>query len=525
VRILATDNLKKEGVELLQKAGFDVEATGKLSPEELKEKIKGVDVLIVRSGTKVTQEVIEASDKLKIIGRAGVGVDNIDIPSATRKGIVVMNAPTGNTVSAAEHAIALLLALARNIPWAHASLIKGEWDRKRFMGTEVYGKTLGIIGLGRVGTHVAKCALGLGMKVLGYDPFISREAAERIGVKMVEFDELLSLSDFITLHVPLTPHTRHLIGEKEFQKMKKGVRIINSARGGVIDEEALYNAIKEGIVKGAALDVFEEEPPKDCPLIGLPEVIVTPHLGASTLEAQFNVAVEIASQIVDALKKGIYRNALNLPAIPTGEWKEISPYLQLSEKLGTFLGELCEKTVKEISVEFLGDLGVSQYSILVSAVLKGMLSVILPGSITYVNARMLAEERGIKVMERESKRGEDFTSAIRVKVVEEKGEREVTGALFERKIPRIVSIDGFGVEVEPEGNILLCYGLDKPGLIGKIGKILGDKGINIARMTFSRKRKGGEAITVLNVDSPVSERIREEIEKLEDIDKAEVIVL
>ncbi len=525
MKILVTDNLRKEGVEILREEGFEVVERGKISPEELKELIRDVDAIIVRSGTRVTGEVMEIAERLKIIGRAGVGVDNIDLDAATRKGVVVMNAPTGNTISAAEHTIGLLFALARNIPQAYNSLLRGEWNRKKFTGTEIYGKTLGIIGLGRVGAHVARCALGVGMKVIAYDPFISRERAENMGVEMVEFEELLARSDIISLHVPLTPHTRYLIGEKEFEKMKDGVMIINSSRGGVIDEKALMAAIERGKVKGAALDVFEEEPPRDRSLLKFPQVIATPHLGASTLEAQYNVAVDIARQIVDALKRGIYRNAINLPQVPTEEWQRIRPYLSLSEKIGSFAGQIMESTLEEVSIDFLGRFDFSNYSLLIAGLLKGLFEVMLPGNITYVNARIFAEERGIRVRERESVRCEGFASAIRVEIEGEEKNHQIMGTLFEGRIPRIVEVDGFPVELAPEGNVLLVKGRDKPGLIGRIGGILGEKGINIARMTFSRKEKGGDALMLLNLDNPLDKESRDRVESLEDVKEVRVILL
>ncbi|NOZ64659.1 MAG: phosphoglycerate dehydrogenase, partial [Caldiserica bacterium] len=481
--------------------------------------------LIVRSGTKVNREAIESADTLKVIGRAGVGIDNIDLKAATQRGIMVMNAPTGNTISAAEHAVALMLSLARKIPQAHASLSKGKWEKKKFIGVEVFRKTLGVIGLGKVGSHVAKCALGLGMKVIGYDPFISREKAEKIGVESVELEELLKRSDFITLHVPLTPHTRYIIGEKEFALMKEGARIINCARGGVVDEQALYQAIESGKVAGAALDVFEKEPPENSSLLTLPQVIVTPHLGASTEEAQYNVAIEITQQIVDALKNRIYRNVINLPYVPQEEWYQIEPYLSLSEKMGSFVGQLCRGQIEELRLEFLGNMGISDYSLLVSGVLKGMFEVMQPGLITYVNAKMLAEERGIKIMERESGKSEDFNSLIIVEALTSAGKYSVSGTLLGREFPRLVKIDDYNIEIAPEGNILLCYNLDRPGLIGKIGKILGDANINIAQMNFYRKAKGGEAISILTLDVPPSDEVKAKLSGLEEVNRVESIIL
>ena len=525
MKVLVADNPSKEGIEILRRKGWKVKEKGKLSPDELKKEIKGIDALIVRSGTKVTKEVIESSDKLKVIGRAGVGVDNINIEEATQKGIMVMNAPTGNTISAAEHTIALMLSLARKIPQAHMFLSQGRWEKKKFLGVETYGKTLGVVGLGKVGTHVAKCALGLGMKVIGYDPFISSEKAERIGVKIVKWEELLKNSDFITLHVPLTSHTKHLIGKKEFSLMKKGVRIINCSRGGVIDEDALYKSIKSGKVSGAALDVFEKEPPGKSPLLSLPEVVVTPHLGASTKEAQYNVSVEIANQIIDALEGGIYRNVINLPHIPKEEWQNMKPYLALCEKIGSLTAQICNGNVSELRVEFLGDMEISDNNILTSGILKGMLETMHPGLVSYVNAKIMAEEGGIRILEHESKKSEYFHSLISVEALGSFGKHSVSGTLIEKEFPRIVKIDGFSVEIPTKGNILIFYNIDKPGLIGKIGEILGNEGINIAQMNYSREEKGKEAITVLTLDILPSQEIKEKLEKIKEVKRVESIVL
>lgn len=517
-RVLVSDSLAEEGIEVFRRAeGVDVDVETGLSPEELKAVIVDYDAIAIRSGTKLTAEIIESAERLKVIGRAGIGVDNVDLDAATRKGVVVMNTPEGNTITTAEHTISMLLALARRIPQATASVKAGKWEKKKFMGTEVFNKTLGIIGMGRIGKIVADRAQGLHMNVIAYDPFLSPEVVTKLGVEMVSLDELLARSDFITVHTPKTKETVNLIDEKAFKKMKKGVYILNCARGGIINETALYNGLLSGKVAGAALDVFEKEPPENNPLLGLEQVICTPHLGASTEEAQVNVAVAVAEQIVDFLIRGTVRNAVNVPSVSSEILPHIRPYLHLAEKLGSFTAQIIQGGVKEVHLEYTGD--VAQYGVgpITSALLKGFLSPILSGNINFVNAPLLARARGIKVTESVTERHEDYTNLITIRAVSDREELSVSGALLGRRNPRILRIDNFLVEAVPEGNILFIYNEDRPGVIGNIGTTLGRNKINIGMMQFGRDRLGGMAVSLLHLDDPIAKSVLEELQGLEHI--------
>jgi len=529
-RVLVTDHISEEGIRKLKEfAEVDIEL--ELSKEELKGCIAGYDALIVRSGTKVTKEIIEAGSdgKLKVIGRAGVGVDNIDVVTATERGIMVVNAPEANTISAAEHTIAMLLSLSRKIPTANMSLKSGKWERKKHMGVEVNDKVLGIIGLGRVGSEVAKRAKGLGMKVVAYDPFISAERARELGIVLSSFTEVLSIADFISLHTPLTKDTHHLIGEKEFELMKDGVRVINCARGGIIDEGALEVALKSGKVAGAALDVFEHEPPGENELLGMEEVIVTPHLGASTEEAQKAAAMVIAEEVIEALKNKTARNAVNMIYVEEELLGALKPYLVLAEKLGRLLAQLIPKScrVEQFSVSYEGEIGASEAGLgkntrlITVAMLKSFLSWFTDG-VNYVNAEAIAKKFGIKVTESRTEDIENFSSLISVATslwAEGKGKerKTVAGTLFGKNDPRIVKIDEYRVDASPSGYMLICSFLDKPRVIGPVCMILGDRGINIAGMQVGREKVGGEAVMVLNVDGSVSEETMEEIKGVENI--------
>jgi len=517
MKILVSDKLAPEGVEILKKEGFQVDVETGLTPEELKKKIKNYDALVIRSATKVTKEIIQAAEKLKVVGRAGVGVDNVNVVEATKKGVMVMNTPMGNTISAAEHALALILALSRNVPQAHCSLKERKWEKKKFLGTEVYGKTLGIIGLGKIGTHLAKIVQGVGMKVIGYDPFLTKDRGENLGVELTTLEDLLKRADYISVHTPLTAQTKHLIGEKQFKLMKDKVKIVNCARGGIIDEGALYKALKEKRIAGAALDVFEKEPPLDSPLLELDNLTVTPHLGASTEEAQYNVAVEVAQQVADALKRGIYRNAINIPTIEPQEWVKIKPYLTLGEKIGSFQAQILEGNIEKVEISYAGKITDFNLPLLTSSLLKGLLDPTFSEDLNYVNAHLLAEERGIKVLEHKSGKAEDFTSLISMDVHTNKKINKVAGALFAKNDPRIVRLNEYLVEVIPSGNILLCYNQDKPGFIGKIGLTLGENNINIEHMTYGQQLSGKEAITALNLNSCPSEEVLEKIKKIKEV--------
>jgi D-3-phosphoglycerate dehydrogenase len=518
MRILVSDPLSEAGLRILQQEkDFVVDKKEKLSTQELKEIIKDYDALVVRSGTKVTKDIITRADNLKVIGRAGVGLDNIDLDAATAKGIIVMNSPGGNTISTAEHTMSLILALSRNIPQADRSLKEGKWQRSKFMGIELYGKTLGIVGLGRIGSEVAKRALSFGMRVVAYDRFLSEDVAKRLEVELVNFEDLLSQSDFISFHVPLTDDTRHMISDKEFSLMKKGVRIINCARGGIVDEAALERAIAQGKVAQAAIDVFEKEPPADSPLLRFDCVITTPHLGASTEEAQVNVAVEIAKAVRDALLGKEIRNAVNFPSLEPEAFKALEPYLKLAEKLGLLSSQLVEGRVSQVNITYSGEVIQHDVTPLTLALVKGLLTPVLEETVNFVNSLNQAKARGIKVREAKSSSSEEFTNLISLDVITEKETRRVCGTLFSKNNPRIVKIDDFYVEAIPSGYMLFTKNWDKPGVIGALGTTLGEHNINIAGMTFGRLRPQGEAITVLNIDAPAPGEILKKIRELPNV--------
>lgn len=526
MKILVSDPLAKEGLDILRaEEGIEVvEKTG-LSEDELAEAIKGFDAIIIRSGTKVTRKVIEAADRLRVIGRAGVGLDNVDVAAASERGIVVMNTPGGNTVSAAEHTCALILALSRNIPQAHASVKAGEWDRKRFKGVEVRGKTLGIVGLGRIGMDVAARMRGFGMEILGYDPFVPEEKAERAGVKKVELEELFARSDYITFHVPITDQTRGMVNDETIKKMKRGVRIVNAARGGIVDEAALARGIESGHVAGAALDVYEKEPPVGSPVLALEKVVLTPHLGASTEEAQITVAVEMAGQIIDALKREVYRNAVNAPMIEPERREQLAPYMALGERLGAFLAQLFEGPIRSVSVEYIGEQLAEGTEPVTVAVTKGVLEPVLVENVNYVNAPYLARSRGMTVSAAQSAEESDFVNLLRVRASSDDETHVAEGTLFGRKEPMIVGIDGFHVDAEPHGALLLCWQEDGPGIIGKIGTVLGRASVNIAGMTLGRSAKGGDALGVLNLDTPAPPDALEEISRIDEIRRVRQVIL
>lgn len=526
MKILVSDSLSKEGIEILtQEKEITVDYKPKLDKETLLSIIENYDILIVRSGTKVTRDVIEKGKNLKLVGRAGEGVDNIDLEAANEKGIIVMNTPGVNTISAAEHTISLLLSLTRNIPQAYTSLKNKKWEREKFIGTEITDKTLGVIGMGKIGKEVIKRAKGLQLKILVYDPFISDEIAQKIGVELVGFDEILTRSDYLTIHIPINKETSHLLGKKEFEKMKKGIKIINCARGGIIDESALLEALKEGKVSAVALDVFEKEPPLENPLLEMENVIFTPHLGASTKEAQEKVSEEIARQVIDFVKYNIIRNAVNFPSLPAELREKLSPYLNLTEKLGCLLGQLYKERIKSVEIEYSGEIIDYEITPLTIAGLKGLFEVILPESVNYVNASFIAKARGIKVIESKISEIENYTDLITIKLEVEDGYKLVAGTLISKNNPRIVKIDEFEVDAIPSGYLLICESIDIPGVIGKIGTILGRNKTNIASLKYSRKSAGEKALCILNVDSPVPDEVIEELTKEKEINKAKMVKL
>jgi len=525
-KVLISDPLSNRGLEILGKAKtlkYDIK-TG-LPPEELKKIIPEYDAIIIRSETKVKAEIIEAASRLKVIGRAGIGLDNVDLPAATKKGIVVMNTPQENAIAAAEHTMAMMLSISRKIPQATGSMKAGKWEKKKFMGVELYNKTLGIVGIGVIGTIVVDRARGLKMKVIAFDPYISKEAAEKKGVESVSFDELLNRSDFISVHTPLTDETRNLIDKTAFEKTKKGVIVINCARGGIINEKDLYEAIQQGKVAGAALDVFEKEPAIGNPLLELEEVISTPHLGASTGEAQENVSIAIAQQIVDYLTLGESRNAVNIPAVSPELLPFLKPYLRLGEKLGSFLGQISHYGIEEVLIEYHGE--VLEYGIkpITTSVLKGLLTPFVGETVNFVNAQVMAKERGMRVIESTSAGAEDFASLIAMTTRSKMEENYIAGTLFGKKELRIVKLNDFFIEAIPEGYILLINNYDKPGVIGNIGEALGSRNINIATMQFGRDRMGGNAISLLHLDAALPPGILGEILRLPNIISVRQIIL
>lgn len=504
MKILVSDSLSKQGIELFQKAGFEVDVNTKLAKEELLKIIKNYDVLVIRSGTKVTAEVIAAADRLKVIGRAGSGLDNVDTHAATRRGIVVMNTPGGNTVTTAEHTMAMICAMTRRIPQANASTKAGKWEKEKFMGVELYNKTLGVVGMGQIGGYLTKLAQGVGMNVIGYDPYLAEERARKMGVEVVDLPELYRRADVISVHTPLTPETRSLINRQAIEQMKAGVMIVNCARGGIIDEADLYEALKRKRVAAAAFDVFEEEPVKpDHPLLTLDNFICTPHIGASTGEAQENVAIGIAEQIVDYFTKGLARGAVNIPSVPPELLPRLQPYLTLAEKLGRLQAQVYEGGLERVTVEYNGDVAGLTVVPLTIAVLKGLFTPILEDAVNFVNAPVIAKERGIEVKEVKSSDAGDFTSVIRVRVEAGKKGHGVAGTLFNRKDPRVIEIDSFQVEVVPEGHMILILNVDRPGVIGAVGQVLGEHNINIARMQCSREERGGHALLIIGLDAPL----------------------
>ncbi|OGW75084.1 MAG: phosphoglycerate dehydrogenase [Omnitrophica bacterium RBG_13_46_9] len=525
-KILISDPLAEEGIKILrEEKDFTVDSKPKLPPEELKKIVGEYDALIVRSETKVTKDILKSAKKLKYIGRAGVGLDNVDVDEASKMGIIVMNAPGGNMVSTAEHTLSLILSLSRNIPQADASLKKGEWSRKKFMGVELYGKTLGIIGLGRIGTEVARRALSFQMKVIACDPYLIPEKAKSLGIESVDLDTLFKASDYITVHTPLTEDTRHVIDANAFKKMKKGVRIINCARGGIIDEGALGEGIESGIVAGAALDVYENEPPGQSKLVCMDKVVTTPHLGASTEEAQVNVSVDIAQSIRDAIMRRGIRNAVNIPCIEPELFKIIEPYLNLAEKIGSMHAQLQEGSVSKIKIKYVGDIVQYDLNHMTRSIVKGLLGRTLEESVNYVNALVVSKERGIKITEEKTKEVEDFANLIIVEVQTSKTKNSIMGTLFTKIDPRIVKINQFYVDAFPEGHMLVIYNTDKPGIVGQIGTLLGKNNINIAGMNFGRTKRGGDAITLLNIDSAVPEKVLGKIKKMRYIKEVKYVKL
>jgi D-3-phosphoglycerate dehydrogenase len=501
-KVLISDPMDPVAAEIFRASGLEVDEKPGLSKDELKAVIGDYDALAIRSATKVTAEILDAATRLKVIGRAGIGVDNVDIPAATARGVVVMNTPFGNSITTAEHAIALMFALARELPAADASTQAGKWEKNRFMGVELTSKTLGLIGAGNIGSIVADRALGLRMKVIAYDPFLTPERAVAIGVEKVELDELLGRADFITLHTPLTDQTRNILGRENLAKTKPGVRIINCARGGLIDEAALKEALDGGHVAGAALDVLAEEPAKANPLFGTPGLVATPHLGASTTEAQVNVAIQVAEQISEFLTRGGVTNALNMPSLSAEEAPRLRPYMALAEKLGSLVGQLARGSLAGLSVEAEGAAAELNLKPITGAVLAGFLRV-HSDTVNMVNAPFLARERGLDVREIRHGGEGDYHTLLRVSATTSSGERSVAGTLFGNSSPRLVEIFGINIEAELEGEMIYIVNEDRPGFIGRLGTVLGEAGINIGTFHLGRRAPGEEAVALVSVDNHV----------------------
>lgn len=525
-KVLVSDPISDHGIQLLVDAeDVLVDKKPGLSEDELVAIIGEYDALLVRSQTKVTARIMAAGKQLKVVGRAGVGVDNIDLAAATERGIVVINAPDGNTITTCEHTFAMMMALARHIPQAYAKTVSGVWDRKSFLGVELRNKKLGVLGMGRIGSEVAARAKAFGMEILAYDPFLTEERADKLGVKLSTVEDIVRNADFMTVHTPLTPETRHMIARPQFEMMKPGMRIINCARGGIIDEQALVEAIDQGIVAGAAFDVFESEPPAaDHPFLTHPKIVVTPHLGASTVEAQENVAIDVSEQVLHILRNEPFKNAVNMPPIPADLLGKLQPYFPLGEKLGSFAAQLTDGAVEEITVSYSGEVADFDTNPLTRYVVKGVLGHHLGlEEVNLVNSMHLAKTRGVNVVVNKSTAHKGFTNLMTVSLRTKKEERHVAGTLLNGYGARIVQIDKFPVDVSPEGSLVLISHNDKPGIIGRVGTLLGSNDVNIATMQVGRKLVGGAAIMVLTVDKPVPKEVLAELTQLPELNNAKQI--
>ena len=525
-KIIVTDAVDKKCVGILENAGFEVTYKPGMPKDEIKKVIKDYNGLVVRSDTQVTPDLIELMDNMEVIGRAGAGVDNINLEAATRKGIIVMNTPGGNTVSTAEHTIALLLSMCRNVPQANQSLRDGKWERKKFKGTEIYSKTLGIIGLGKVGREVASRVKAFGMTTIGYDPVLSNEVALKLGVNLVDLDSLFKQSDIVTVHVPLTDETKNLISEESLNICKDGVKIINCARGGIVDEQALVKALDSGKVSGAAFDVYVKEPPDySGNFIQHPKIVTTPHLGASTEEAQEKVAIQIAEQIVGLFNKKGVKGAINAAAIESSGNEELIPYVRLAENLGLLHSQLNKGQLKNININFSGELLHNYTTLLSTAVLKGFLSRKLTAGVNLINAPFFAKEMGILVNETKTGANQNYANLLSVEFITDKEQRLLAGTVFGNSEIRIVYVDKFHLELKPEGNMLFYYNIDKPGMLANVGKILADANINIAGLSLGRFDVGKEALTVINVDSEMDKDVIKSISSVEGIKNVTAIRL
>jgi D-3-phosphoglycerate dehydrogenase len=527
-KILVSDKLSEDAINML-KGEKDIEAVVKtgMTEDQLAEELPNYDALIIRSASKVTAKTLEKVKKLKVIGRAGVGVDNVDMAAATAKGVIVMNTPDANTLSTAEQTITLIMGMARNLPQADASLKAKKWERNKFTGIELYGKTLGVVGLGRIGTEVAKRMASFGMKLIGYDPFITKEKADALGIDTMSVAEVIKKADIITFHVPKNKETTNMITAKEIATMKDGVMVVNCARGGIINEKDLADALKSGKIKRAALDVYDNEPPFDSDLFTVdPAVIImAPHLGASTVEAQENVGKVIVEQVIETVRGGMVRNALNIPAVDPEVLKEMQPYLTLNDKLGKFAAQLVDGNVKSITIEYSGEAAKFNMKYLTIGAVKGFLSPAMGDSVNFVNAMPLAKERGIAVVEKTTTVTTDYPNLVSVTIETEKERRSVYGSLTIKKEAMIVKVDKFDVEIAPEKNIIVYKNYDKPGVIGRMGTVLGANNINIASFVLGRNKEEKIALGVVTVDNEVPKTIIDSIKNMEDIIEVKYITL
>ena len=515
MKVLISDNLSEAGIEMFQKEeGIDVDVKVNVPPAELKSIIGKYHALVIRSATRVTADLLEAAFQLKVVGRAGIGLDNVDVQAATKRGVVVMNTPGSNVITTAEHTIAMMLSLTRNIPKGTSSLKAGRWDKEKLQGREMFNKVLGVIGFGKIGSIVAERAYGLKMRVIVYDPFVTPERIEKAGFESVALEELYKKSDYITVHVPKLKDTSGFINKKAFDQMKDGVMIINCARGGIVKEADLYNAIKSGKVDGAALDVFETEPPGQSPLFELDQVIGTPHLGASTREAQTNVAVAIAAQVIDYLKNDTIINAVNAPSITGEVLKKLGPFLSIADKIGSLQAQLIHGPLKEVIIEYTGDFHGLDLSPVSTAVLKGLLAPVVKDDVNFVNANIIAKERGVKVTEMTTSESEDYINLITVRVITTKMTNIVSGTIFGKNDPRVVKINNFRLELIPEGHLALIHNFDRPGAIGSIASTLGKHNINISRMQVGQEEEGERNIVFLGTDTSMPEDVLEELRAL-----------
>ncbi|MFH1428924.1 MAG: phosphoglycerate dehydrogenase [Candidatus Margulisiibacteriota bacterium] len=518
MKVLISDKTSEKGLDILRKAGFEVDVKTGLSEDEIVKIIADYDAQIVRSETKVTDKIIDAGKKLKIVARAGVGVDNINLEAATKKGIIVVNSPEGNTIAAAEHSIAMLMAMVRNIPMAYASLKEKKWDRSKYTGVEVYNKVFGVVGLGKIGTRVAKYGVGLGMKVVCYDRFVTEEYAKNLGIELASLDEIFKKADFISLHIPRTAETVDLINKESIKKMKDGVRIVNCARGGIVNEQDLYDAVESGKVAGAAVDVYTKEPADpNNPVLQSNKIVFTPHLGASTEEAQVNVAIDVAEQIVDVLNGGQARSAVNIPALKPELLAPVAKFMPLAEKLGKLSSQLMGEAVAEIKIEYCGELSAHNVSPLSTALLKGFLEYMTADSVNFVNAPVIARERGVKITESKTEETKDYANLISVQVKAGKETKTVSGTYSETVGDLIVEINGLKVNADPSGYLLIVPNKDVPGVVGRVGTMLGKYNVNIAGMNVGRASVGGDAVMVLNVDNVMEKDALKELEKVEGI--------